>query len=783
MGLDILLIGLALLGDPAPPAATELQYRIVPRYYTADDGLPQSGVNAIVQSADGYLWIGTFGGLVRFDGSRFETFRADTGLRGAEAPEGDRAGPGSDRILALHEDDAGRLWIGTQDAGLSVFEDGTFRQLPACGDTCQIGAIVQDRRGTIWLASNEGIFSVDPADGRAGQVPGSARSGHHHIAIDPVGRIFVGGYGGLHLLEADRLRAIPLPDGHGRVHLLKSEAGTLLIGTERALYRFDPENGRWLSLGVELPAYATRDGDGRWWVATRAAQVMREDAGGAWHAVPELDGLGISSMSVDDEGNLWIGGASRGLLRLRTPLFGLFAEAQLGTPKAGRAVVGDGGAGLWFGLSCDGLRHWREDGSIVVVEFQEAMENDCVASLLLDREGTAWVGNAGGRLGRLVDGSVEHVAAFAPHASVGVWQETDGSYLVGSGRSTYRLVLDAAGREAGRHRIEALEGMSINQVVASARGGRWFIGDRGVLRLVGDRVVEQWTPAEGLSSRFARALHEDVGAGVLWVGTYGGGLNRIAGGQVRHYGQDNGLFDDTVSCILSDDSGRLWLGGNRGVTLLPSPRQAGDEIASVGYAASDGLVPAEINGGVAAACHRDTRGRLWFALVEGFAAVDPAAVGPVEPPSLRPHIEHVAVAGRPRKSDGSTLVLDPFARNLEIRYTAINLSQPLNTRFRFRLSGFDEDWVEAGSNRSILYPSVPWGEHLFEVQASVLGGPWSPAAATLRIRHPQPWYQRPWIWMLATALGLVVLVGSTRAEREDPEPSPSRLRARGRGPR
>ncbi|MDH5822409.1 two-component regulator propeller domain-containing protein [Luteimonas sp. RD2P54] len=763
MGLHLLLIGLALLADarPSPSVATP-EYRIVPRYFTADDGLPQSGVNAIVQSADGYLWIGTFGGLARFDGERFEVFRAHTGAARSAA-----GGPGSDRILALYEDGTGRLWIGTQDAGLSVFERGAFRHLPVCGGGCEVYDILQTRDGRVWFTSDEGLFRLEPGGGRAERLADTRDA--HHLETDGEGRLLVGGREGLHLLEGDRLRPVQPPHPRARIEMLEAESGdTLLVATDRELYRYHVRRRRWEALGIEGAIYATRDDDGRWWVSRTARQVVRQDGAGGWQEVPELDGVGVSSLASDDEGNLWIGGSSRGLLRLREPLFGLFGETQLGTGRPGRAVVGDGRGGMWFGLACSGLRHWQEDGRLRTVELADALSTDCVASLLLDRDDTVWVGNNDGRLARVVDGRVEQVAAFKPGSSVGIWQQASGSYLVSAGRSTYRLDVDAAGRARTPRRILMLEGIAINQVVPSHRGGSWFVGDHGALRLVDDAIVERWTPAEGLSSRFARALYEDPETGVLWIGTYGGGLNRIAYGQVRHYDRGNGLFDDTVSCILPDARGRLWLGGNRGVTLLPSPQASGEEIASVGYAASDGLVPAEVNGGVPAACHRDARGRLWFSLVEGFAFVDPASVVNGAQATLRPHIEHVAVAGSARELDGSTLELAPFARNLEIRYTAINLSQPQNTRFRFRLSGFDEDWVEAGSNRSILYPSVPWGRHLFEVQASLQGGAWS-LPASLRISHPQPWYQRPWIWTLATALGLLVLVGSTRAGREEPE--------------
>lgn len=754
-------------GDP-------LDSRSGVRIFTSEDGLPPSGVNAVVQSRDGYLWIGTFGGLARFDGLNFTVFKGQSALRLSD-PEGGRyAGPASDRILALYEDDAGRLWIGTQDAGLSVFERGSFRHVSVCGGVCLVNDILQGPDKALWVATNRGLLKMDPASQRAVWINRVEGSGYSRLASDSQGRIYVGGYGGLWVVAGRKLEPVSQPSGDVSIVLLKRSGDELLVGTLRDLYRFDPVRLQWRPQSIGRPAYAARSADGQWWVSLESGQVLRQDGAGAWRDVPEL-AVGITSLAWDDEGNLWVGSGSKGLLRVRKPLFGLLAVPHLQANVAGRAVISDGFGGLWFGSDCGPLLHWRSDGVLQSQPIKAALENDCVNSLLSDREGALWVGTSGGVLGRVADHEAKRIAAWPNGASV-YMQDDQGRYLVGSGDSTFELEVDAEGRILARRRIAALGGMNINGVVAAANGGRWFVGDRGALRLVGEKIVEQWTPREGLSSRFARSLYRDDKTGTLWIGTYGGGLNRIRNGKVQRYDSHNGLIDDTVSCIMADDGGRLWLAGNRGVTLLPAPEEAADDIESIGFSTSDGLVPAEINGGVPSACHRDAQGRFWFSLVEGFAVVDPADVPQVRAASLRPHIEHVSVAGRAQDAEGSTVTLESFARNLEIRYTAINLSRPQETRFRFRLSGFDHDWVEAGQNRSILYPSIPWGEHLFEVQARTQGGPWSRVSATLRILHPQPWYQRPWLLMLATSLGLLVLVGGTRLEmsrsrREDAEPS------------
>lgn len=767
MRLIVLIIGVfAVCGTARAQHTVQPAHTLRPTTFTSEDGLPQAGVTAILQTRDGYLWVGTFDGLARFDGLTFTTFRTALAADLPSAKDGRYAGPSSDRILALVEDNQARLWIGTQDAGLSVFEQGTFRHLSMCGSACSIAGIVQAADQTIWVTSSAGIYTLDPSEQQAVRIHLPGPDSYDHALVEGSdGRIYIGGSNGLHVVVGHDMQAIPLPEEASEVNVLKRDGEALLVGTERRLYRYRPATGSWVPLGVEQPGYAAQDADGNWWVTQGERELVREDAAGVWHDVPELSGLDISSLSRDDEGNLWLGSASKGLLRVRKSLFELWPMAQQGKSVSGRAVIADGSGGLWFGVACGDLHHWRQDGSMAVLPKQQALGNSCIYNLLLDRAGVLWAGTVAGMLVRIAGDEVRRVATWPGVQAVNISQDNDGHYFVNMRLSTYQMEIDPAGRITGRHRIEALDGMGINRVIPALRGGNWFVGDHGVLRMVGDKVVQRWTPKEGLSSRFARALYEDRTTGVLWVGTYGGGLNRIQNGRVRQYNSRNGLMDDTVSCILPDDRGRLWLGGNKGVTLLTAPADAAATIESIGYGKNDGLMPFEINGGASSPCHRDGQGRLWFSLVQGFAGIDPAEVPDVQPALLRPYIEQVAVAGEVQKIAGSGLTLQPFARNLEIHYTAISLSRPRETRFRFRLSGFDRDWVEAGQNRSILYPSIPWGEHQFEVQARTAGGPWSAVPANLRIIHPQPWYLRPWIWTLSTLMGLLVLVGSTQLER------------------
>ncbi|MEG3193665.1 hypothetical protein SNE32_15705, partial [Lysobacter sp. D1-1-M9] len=194
---------------------------------------------------------------------------------------------------------AGRLWVGTQDAGLSVFERGRFRHLPVCGGECEVYDILQPADGRIWIASDAGLFRLDPENGQTERMEEARRA--RALATDGEGRLFVGGPEGLHVLQGDRLRAIQLPHPQAKVEMLEAESrDTLLVATERDLYRYHVARGSWEPLGVAGALYATRDGDGRWWVAQSTRRVVRQDGPDGWQAVPELDGVAISSMASDD---------------------------------------------------------------------------------------------------------------------------------------------------------------------------------------------------------------------------------------------------------------------------------------------------------------------------------------------------------------------------------------------------------------------------------------------------------------------------------------------------
>ncbi|MFT3793077.1 MAG: two-component regulator propeller domain-containing protein [Rudaea sp.] len=751
-----------LAAAPAPAAgALELRSPAVLRHYDDKDGLPQLSVNTMLRTRDGFLWIGTFGGLVRFDGREFRTFRA------TEADASD--GPISRRIVSLYEDDRGRLWIATEDAGVTVYENGRFRHLSVCGGNCQAFRTFSTDGRDMWLLAQDALCRIDPETLQETYCDKEFSS--FGIEAHYAGRVFIGGPTGLASVSAAGAQRVRLPDGYDSyryesVRNIGSDGAALwVIVRDGGLYRYVAEGDRWTFIRGGLPpeAHLMYDGAGGMYLSDSTAGVRRLAFDGRESPIEGMERLTAVSALADGEGGVWFGTSSKGLWRLRPSRVSLL-RSTTAPELPGRVVAADGEGGVWLVMGCMDLWHLRADGSQTVTSTA-AVRGGCIHSLLRDDAGVLWIGIQGGTLARLANDRLERVAAWPIQTYVGIWKAQDGRLWLANSSYVGRLRLTADGRFDGIEKIPELAGMDVKSIVDARAGGVWVVGDRGAFRVVGDAVVERWTPAQGIRGRFFRALYEDAD-GTIWIGTYGNGLVRIEHGAVSQYTEADGLFDDTVSCILPNADGRLWLAGNRGIGLLDRRIDAGGP-AVLTLTSSDGLEPAEFNGGAAPPCADDGAGHLWFSMMIGFARVEPGKLQnwaanhvPVA------YVDHAAVSqGRLDLFRPASLGVN--ASNLEIRYGAIDLLNPDKVRYRYRMTGIEggeADWIDAGGNRSLLLPVVPWGSLTFELQARELGGAWSPSA-TLRLERPRPWYKYQWIVLAASLASLLALLWATRERR------------------
>lgn len=736
------------------------QYRKIIRNYGPEEGFSQNAVNALLQGQDGYLWLGTFGGLVRFDGNTFTTLRATHGKSAQQDPK-DSGGPSSDRIVALREDARGRIWIGTEDAGLSLYDHGRFQQLPICGGTCKVHSISPQAGQTLWVTTNTGLLRIATDSLRSTLIREPTPRVYSEVVVGSDGHAYLSGSGKLSRVVGDNVTPVSLPQGVASAWQVLVAAKYIWVVTDKGIYRFDPLQNTWTPKFPMRGVRLLESRDERLWAITNTGKLLSEDDAGELQPVGGAPAIYANAIWQDRTGVLWMGSNSKGLWSMQTSKAMTLekSDEMAAFVGSGRAVIGDESGGVWLGYGCGGIRHRLQDGAYDTSRARAVKKNQCVTSLLQDTDGTLWVGTVDAGLQRIADGALEVLPQSLNLSNVQIWVDGGGGYWVASDGRTFNLHKTEAGKYVLSPPVAALEGLTIRKMAMARKGGIWFVGDQGAMRLDKNRIVERWTPAEGLSSRFARSLYEDA-RGVLWIGTYGGGLNRIENGRITRYDESTGLFDDTVSCILADKTGQMWLGGNRGISVLPTASQQGLGFETVPFAVSAGEVTFELNGGLQSSCYQDEKGHLWFSLVKGFAKVDPAKL--VEISALQPeaHIERVVVAGATR-DPRETVVLGTSMQPLEIGYTAINLTSPDQLSFRYRISGADAQWTQAGAARNLIIYDVPWGEHLFEVQARNRGGSWSPAA-TLKISRPVPWYRHQWLWPLIALLALLALIWRTR---------------------
>ncbi|MDY7095821.1 MAG: two-component regulator propeller domain-containing protein [Acidobacteriota bacterium] len=791
----LVLTTAALLGAVS---AAALDPAKLPSQYIHDrwqDELPQSHVQDVLQTADGYLWIATQEGLARFDGRQLSVFDA-------------RNTPGlaSSYVRTLLEDRRGTLWVGTRGGGLSRYRGGSFESLadalPELADA-SIHALAEDAGGNLWLGTAEqGLWRR--RGGRWARVDGDSNPlpGATVLSLQPdAGGLWVGTRKhGLWRLEGDELEPWrPGPSAQGVaarlagdsiLSLLRDADGILWAGTlSHGLARLDGEP-RLFTTADGLPGDAVKallsDSDGNLWVGTYGGGLARSDESG-WVTWNAEDGLGsdvVLSLFEDREGSLWIGTEGGGLDRLMDGTFTPYGVPEgLGANYVWSVLEGRDGE-LWVGTEGGGVAclteggHGLGEGGLEILTTADGLISDSVTALWQDHRGDLWIGTRDAGLHRLRDPSSDtpmsgRLDLFTRDQGLGgetvlsLYEDPGGTLWVGTlgggiDRFDGRRFQPPDGtREAGKN---AFSGITVLALASNAQGHLLAgTNGQGLWQWDGTEVTT-WTAADGLAHDTVLTLHQDTD-GSLWIGTYGG-LSRLRDGQLTTFTTAQGLFSDVIFQILEDDQGRLWMSCNQGIFAVEKEQleavAAGrrETVESLHLGAGDGMRSAECNGGGQPSGVRSADGRLWFATVRGVAAMDPRQILRNRvPPTVV--VESVQVDGEPlervleRESDqegaedSDPTELKPGHERLEIFYAGNSFRAPEQVRFRYRLAGFDRGWIDAGDQRRATYTNLPTGRlYRFEVQAANEDGVWSPVTTGFEIFIRRHFWETPWFYLL-----------------------------------
>ena len=754
-----LVLGLLCVTGLVQPAAALDPAKAITQYvhtvWRTDDGLPQNSVTAILETTDGYLWVGTQSGLARFDGVRFTVFdHTNTPVLK------------DDFITELAEDRQGTLWIATLNNGIASFRDGAFTHMDAVG----------------------------------------VRAGWS-VAVDSDDSLWIGGYGGLkHVRNGKAIKVYTTIDG-----LSNDRVGKIVVASDRSVW-FSTMSGLNRLADGKVHVFTTRDGlpndvvtglypaaDGTLWVKTRNSDVVRWING---HfeplVVPDVVGGNVRDMLLDRNGNLWIASGTEGLLRLDGKQLSRFSSKDGLSSDAAVNLYEDREGNLWVGTTAGGLERFR-DGSFTTYAKEEGLSGDQANAVIEDRAGDIWVTTTGGldqlhgnqvRSFRSNDKVLDTWALLEDRASNllvgtssgGVLKLTDGQLVSmlseRDGIPPYHIseifedamsrlwvasrgggmALVVAGKTSMLTTANGLRSNGLYAVAEGRDGAIWIGSDDGLDKIVNGHVAT-FPMAKNLAGALVIALYFDS-RDALWIGTFGRGLFRMENGRFTQYTTHQGLPDDSVNSIVEDGARNLWIGSDHDVARLP--RQDLDAVAAgtsksmtpLVFGKADGMKSAETTGGTHTAVWRARDGRLWFPTDRGVVVVDPAHLAIDDrPPHAR--IEDMVADEAPVLRTASVR-LPAGTRRLEFRYTAPNLSSPERTGFRYRLDGFDEQWVTGGAQRVASYTNLPPGHYTFRVGSRVETGNWSSDEATLGFDLAPQFYQTWWFRMLCAVACLVL---------------------------
>lgn len=752
-------IGLALL--VALPVTAQGPARPINQFghesWQVRDGLPQSSVHTIVQTRDGYLWMGTQQGLVRFDGVRFTLFR------GTNTPQ-----MRADHVSALHETKDGTLWVGTYGGGLLSLKAGRFHAYTTAdglsGDT--VVALAEDADRALWVATHtegisrltaSGFATYSAADGLGSAVVTS-------VIVDATGAVWAGTSSGLSRFDNGKFVNYTVRDGLAGDYvtaLAADPGGGVWVGAQEGLTLWRDGRAATDAVPHGLPHAAVQtlhvDAAGGLWVGTKGGVGRLVD--GTFSTLTTRDGLAsanVVAICQDREGSIWIGMDGGGLSRWHDSTFYNLGESHGLGDEVAYSIAGSRRGGFWVGTEGGGVFRFK-DGRFNRTVFSGPMPATTVRALLEDSQERLWIGSER-RLYRCKGArcdTYDSSAGLPEFAVRVVFEDRDGRIWVGTdGGGLSRI--DDRGIVTYTER-DGLAENRIRTVVPAGDGGIW-IGTYGGLSHYKDGVFRSYTRAQGLPHTFVRSLYEDTD-GTLWIATYGGGLIRFNGAHFAAGTTANGLLSDAIFQILDDGLGNLWLSSNAGVFRVNKQQfkafadGSAPAVASTAYGESDGMKSRECNGGNPGGWKSDD-GQLMFATTEGVAVVDPGRLRKnlLPPPVM---VEEVLVDGRPIAPGDS---LPAGSKRFEIGYTGLSFVAHTRMRFAYRLEGFDEEWADAGTQRSAVYTNLPPGTYRFVVRA--ISGDGVPSAADASFGFVlRPFFYQTWLFygvcafLLAGAFG------------------------------
>lgn len=758
-----LLAAIGVFGLTSSARAAALQGEFLVTKWETDNGLPENSATAMVQTPDGYLWFGTFNGLVRTDGQTLTVFqpRDTPGMPGAG-------------VVNLHLTPAGRLFVST-DKGLASVDRGVWRRHGEGSSWSNrlVRTFARHGNGPVWMTSFDGAVARMDGDRimelptpRARGVLGAGFRGH----ADSMGGLWVLRYDYLGRWDGQQWVEHPQPWKTNEFRsTVTSPAGDLLVVNQRSLLQLtDGQVTRTVPLDHDIESVwcTMADKDGTVWVASHQEGLYRISPSGAVNRYTMAEGLAYDSMRFafrDRAGTLWVGSTGGGLMRLSPRTFHTFDTENLLAVRAVKSVAEESPGRMALATFGGGVQRLQLNGSAgqISTTGRGAGYAQCT---LVDRQGTRWTGFLESPMSRISGSAVRHLLASESGGLnvSALFEDASGRLWIGGSEQTMVHQDGAFTRQPGLRgaAVAGVRGFTQHPVDGSV----WGVNGQGLFRWVGNSVEAVLGPG-GKALEEGHCLHFEPD-GTLWVGTANAGLLRRSGTNWTDVEKRHGLPVNTIGAILPDRRGILWLATTRGVvrTTSESLRAVSEgrveRLDAQVFGVADGMASMECPTGFQPTATRDSQGRLWFATLKGAAMVDPERpfVDPAPPPLVIEAISYHDSRGAKQRipwRSGQPLSLPPGTAQLEVAFTAPGAMAPERLRFR-ELWRRDGKLIESRETRERVARAalLPPGQYSLQLQTQSGQHGWSSTPTELGFILQPYYWQTVWFQALAWLAGL-----------------------------
>jgi len=781
------VLACVLLACSSPAAALNPALDVSQYGHTAwrlSEGFSTGRITAIAQTPDGYLWLGTEFGLLRFDGVRTVPW---------QPPAGQHLPANHIRELLAARD--GTLWIGTAK-GLASWKGGKLTEYKELAGQ-YVDALIEDRKGTVWASGSTNTTGRLCAiqNGRVVCYGGGGSFGSavESLFEDSRGNLWVGAATGLWRWKPGPPSHYPLSGPVTGPHaLIEDDKGALLISASRGMKQLaEGKVERYPVQGAgqrfTLPKLF-RDRDGGLWMGSRDGGLAHVYQGRT-DVFTKSDGLSndyVGNIFEDREGNVWVA-TSTGLDCFREVAVVTLSTRQGLSNDLVESVVADRDGGVWLGTD-DGLNRWNK-GHVTIPSTGSGKRDGrfdglSPQALLQDDRGRIWISTRQG-IGYLENGQFVSVSGPSLGIVRSLAEDTSGNLWVAS-------------QDAGLLRVSATHDVqpmawatlghkdyAVTLAADAEHGGLWLgFYQGGIAYLADGQVRASYAAASGMGEGFVGHLRFDRD-GVLWAASEGG-LSRVKAGRVATLTSKSGLPCDTAHWSMEDDAHSLWLYMACGLVRIARSELDGwaaamdkagvdketdamQVIHPMVFDSSDGVRTAAVAVGLSPQVAKSPDGRIWFVTGDGVSVIDPGhtAFNKLPPPV---HVEQVTADRKTydATSDSSgQLRLPALIRDLEIHYTALSLVAPEKNRFKVKLEGWDRDWQDVGNRRQAFYNNLPPRSYRFRVIAANNSGVWNEAGASLDFSVAPAYYQTLWfrLALIAAAIGMLAVLYQLRLRR------------------